>query len=75
MNLFRYYLKLVISRYKITVSSHTNNMFLGKEKRSPRDILCFDGGTSSNVHRQAQVICKQVLSMSRKLEDHKTVYI
>jgi len=72
MNLFRYYLKLVSSWYKITVSSHTDNMFLSKEKWSPRDVLCFDCGTSNKFHRQAQVICRHVLSMSRKLEDHKT---
>jgi len=47
-------------------------MFLAKEKWSPRGFLCFDGVTSNKVHRQAQVICRQVLSMSRKLEDHKT---
>ena len=72
MNLFRYYLKLVIYWYKVTVSSHANNMFLAKEKWSPRGILFFDCGTSSKVHRQTQVICRLVLSMRRKLEDRKT---
>jgi len=44
MNLFRYSLKLVSSWCKVTVTLHTDNMFSAKEKWSPKDILCFDGG-------------------------------